>query len=66
MSTGFYLFMGAVCARDDAGKLSMTPPMPAKDCLRCIYRTEAWRDGGHCYMFRDDPPGDECGQFQTA
>lgn len=37
--------------------------LPLKDCARCQYRAELLGDGGHCYMFRDEPAGDRCGQF---
>jgi len=26
------------------------------DCENCLFRSERWRDGGYCYMFRNDPP----------
>lgn len=37
--------------------------VPLKDCANCLYRVKEWRDGGHCYMFSDEPEGDRCGQF---
>lgn len=37
------------------------PPM---DCPACFYRQEDMRDGGHCYMFREQPPGPNCGSFK--
>lgn len=33
------------------------------NCEQCLYRTEEWRDGGHCYMFKDKPRS--CRQFKT-
>lgn len=43
---------------------------PTKDCANCSYREEHLRDDGnggklHCYMFRDEPAGSVCGQFQA-
>lgn len=45
----------------------MMPPemLPAMNCESCLYRTEAWRDGNYCYMFKDKPDGDRCGQFTS-
>lgn len=40
-------------------------PAGSKDCANCLYRQEEMRDGGHCYMFRDEPDGDACGQFKS-
>lgn len=37
---------------------------PPKDCPNCQHRAEEWRDGGHCYMFREEPEGDKCAQFR--
>lgn len=39
-------------------------PIHAKDCAACIFRTEEWRDGGHCYMFREEPTGELCASFK--
>lgn len=36
--------------------------LPLMDCDHCQYKQ--WADGGHCYMFRDKPDGDRCGQFK--
>ena len=41
------------------------PELPPKDCDACMFRKEEWRDGGHCYMFREEPSGDLCGQFRA-
>ena len=38
--------------------------LPIMDCDNCLYIRYDWRDGGHCYMFRDKPDGDRCGQFK--
>ena len=43
--------------------LPVLQPLPPMDCENCVYHTESWRDGGHCYMFREQPSGDRCGQF---
>lgn len=40
--------------------------LPIMDCENCQHRNAAWRDGGHCYMFREKPEGDRCGQFKAA
>lgn len=39
--------------------------LPMMDCDHCLFRQESWRDGGHCYMFREKPEGDRCGQFKN-
>lgn len=39
--------------------------LPPMNCEQCQHRREKWRDGGHCYMFREKPPGDRCGQFKV-
>lgn len=44
--------------------ISLLPVQGVPDCERCAYRAESWRDGGHCYMFRECP--DTCGQFRSA
>ena len=36
--------------------------LPLMDCDHCQYKQ--WHDGGHCYMFRNKPDGDRCGQFK--
>jgi hypothetical protein len=36
-----------------------------RDCETCLYREEDWRDGGHCYMFRE-PPGPTCAQYRIG
>lgn len=43
---------------------TMTIDLPSKDCAKCVHREEDWRDGGHCYMFREEPEGENCGQFE--
>ena len=35
------------------------------NCEQCLYRKPDWRDGGHCYMFRERP-GERCGQFRKV
>lgn len=42
------------------------PALPRKDCAACQYRDEQWRDGGFCYMFRDEPQSEFCGSFKAA
>lgn len=42
----------------------LTDLLPLMDCQNCFHRQEHWRDGGHCYMFREKPEGDRCGQFK--
>lgn len=39
-----------------------TEPPPKKDCQECrhFYNNA---DGGHCYMFRDEPKSAYCGAF---
>jgi hypothetical protein len=31
-----------------------------KDCPNCVYRRDEWRDGGHCYFYRDEPDSQYC------
>jgi hypothetical protein len=33
----------------------MTQTTLEHQCQICLYRQPSWRDGGHCYMFRDKP-----------
>ncbi len=37
--------------------------LPIMDCANCQWHTAEWQDGGHCYMFREKPAGDRCGQM---
>ena len=37
--------------------------LPLMDCENCLFRSESWRDGGFCYMFREKPRETHCGQF---
>lgn len=70
MSDGFYAFMSAGCTRSESGELLMLGnELPAKDCQHCEYHADDLRDDGkggklHCYMFRDEPESDYCGQFR--
>ena len=41
-----------------------TALMPDMDCANCQWHAADWRDGGHCYMFREKPEGDKCGQMK--
>jgi len=45
-----------------------TVSVPIMDCERCKFmrmRGEAEEEAGlHCYMFRDKPDGDRCGQMK--
>lgn len=41
---------------------SLPRPGRPSDCAHCQYRQEGWRDGGWCYMFREQVPTD-CAQF---
>jgi predicted acyl esterase len=34
-----------------------------QSCNQCLYRQPEWRDGGHCYMFRE-MPNNSCAQFK--
>ena len=54
-------FLGSVLSGGDFKKL-----LPIMDCQNCLYRQEEWRNGGHCYMFREQPAGDRCGQFKES
>jgi hypothetical protein len=38
--------------------------LPIMNCHGCLYRKEEWRDNNHCYMFKDKPEGNRCGQFK--
>lgn len=52
-----------------AGLLLRMCGVPATEyvCERCLYRAESWRDGGHCYMFRERPKRpNTCGQFRSV
>lgn len=40
--------------------------LPDKNCPQCEYRVEQWRDGGHCYMFKEEPMGTKCAQFRQV
>jgi hypothetical protein len=40
--------------------------LPDRDCPTCLYHNASWRDGGWCYMFREEPPGALCGQYLAA
>lgn len=33
-----------------------SPPAPESQCLGCVYKRMP-TDGGHCYMFREEPRG---------
>lgn len=46
----------------------MMPPhlLPIMDCDNCQWRDKQWRDGGHCYMFREKPSGTRCGQMRVV
>lgn len=46
----------------------MMPPemLPLKDCANCLFSRDDWRGEGFCYMFRIEPTGDKCGQFECA
>jgi hypothetical protein len=37
---------------------------PVKSCDNCLFRTEEWRDGGHCYFWRKPTP--PCHQYQLV
>jgi hypothetical protein len=37
--------------------------LPVMDCPNCFHSLTP--DGGHCYMFRNKPEGDRCGQFKS-
>jgi len=43
-----------------------TALMPDMDCANCQWHAADWRDGGHCYMFREKPDGDKCGQMRRT
>lgn len=36
--------------------------LPIKDCAACLYSKD--KQGGHCYMFKNEPEGDFCGAFK--
>jgi hypothetical protein len=40
--------------------------LPVKDCKKCQWHQEGWRDGGFCYMFRVEPEGEKCGQMNRV
>lgn len=39
--------------------------LPLKDCVNCAWKAFG-EPGGHCYMFREEPAGDRCGQFKKV
>lgn len=39
-------------------------PLHRRDCACCEYRRDDWRDGGHCYFFREEPSTVLCAHFQ--
>ena len=43
---------------------SLSDKLPIMDCHGCLYRKEEWRSDGYCYMFKDKPEGNRCGQFK--
>lgn len=38
--------------------------LPLMNCKDCQYQDNK-EDGCHCYMFKDKPEGDRCGQFKA-
>lgn len=37
--------------------------LPVADCKNCVYGSLN-ASGGHCYMFKEKPEGDRCGQMR--
>lgn len=50
----------------DSNYLMPVAMLPLMDCDNCQHRQVTWRDGGHCYMFKDKPEGAHCGQFKKG
>ena len=46
-----------------AGVLPICQPKPTS-CQGCLYQTEEWRDGGHCYFFKNK--AGPCAKFEQA
>jgi hypothetical protein len=40
-----------------------TEALPKKDCASCDHNKIKRPEDGHCYMFKEDFPGDRCGQY---
>ena len=38
--------------------------LPDMDCESCVFRKPELREKAHCYMFREQPAGDKCGQYK--
>ncbi len=48
-----------------AGLYDPTKPVLVKDCANCFYmQIHDAPEEGHCYMFRDEPDGNYCGQMK--
>lgn len=50
---------------DRDARFGELPVLPLKDCGNCAWKAVA-EPGGYCYMFREEPNDDRCGQFKKV
>jgi hypothetical protein len=58
-------FLGMALAAALNESLGMEELLPKADCTNCKHGGDTWKEEDcHCYMFKEKPEGNRCGQFK--